>query len=414
MLNPTGNYFYQLIDPDVCFDWDTIEKVLVSSSEVEACSICLYPPVAGRVTRCGHVFCLPCILHYLESSEKSWQKCPVCCDPICEKDIKPIKITAGYSIKEGDLINLVLVQRAHQSALAFPISETWPLPENVVSNYIKPDISFIPWSSTPFAQSFARFMLASPDYLLSEYDRDCKELEEALLNATDRESAEEIRFIKKSKDRVDEERKRTECQKTEEIMLALSTLDIMFEAIVKYNKKHKNKQHPPKQGSNNCLQKLGEKENNKKHQQHDSLNDFYFYQKEDGQHVYLDPLDVRILKHEFGRYDQFPHCLQAQVIGVQESTLDECLRRKNKYLNHVPLNCDVTFVEINLKNIVSSKTLQAFSSELNARFKRREDKENQIESMRKQQPTCIEGGVTPDINHQLNNREEQLTQNKLS
>lgn len=28
MLNPTGNYIYQLADPDINFDWDTIEQVV--------------------------------------------------------------------------------------------------------------------------------------------------------------------------------------------------------------------------------------------------------------------------------------------------------------------------------------------------------------------------------------------------
>jgi hypothetical protein len=28
MLNATGNYIYQLADPDINFDWDTIEQVV--------------------------------------------------------------------------------------------------------------------------------------------------------------------------------------------------------------------------------------------------------------------------------------------------------------------------------------------------------------------------------------------------
>jgi hypothetical protein len=28
MLNPTGNYIYQLADPDINFDWETIEQVV--------------------------------------------------------------------------------------------------------------------------------------------------------------------------------------------------------------------------------------------------------------------------------------------------------------------------------------------------------------------------------------------------
>lgn len=28
MLNPAGNYIYQLADPDINFDWETIEQVV--------------------------------------------------------------------------------------------------------------------------------------------------------------------------------------------------------------------------------------------------------------------------------------------------------------------------------------------------------------------------------------------------
>lgn len=38
MLNPTGNYIYQLADPDINFDWDTIEQVV---KYITARSVCL-------------------------------------------------------------------------------------------------------------------------------------------------------------------------------------------------------------------------------------------------------------------------------------------------------------------------------------------------------------------------------------
>ncbi|KAG1142068.1 hypothetical protein G6F37_005211 [Rhizopus arrhizus] len=391
MLNPTGNYIYQLADPDINFDWDTIEQVLISSNEVQACPICLSPPTAARVTKCGHVFCLPCILHYLELREnhkKLWRKCPICWDSIYEVDIKSVKITAGHSIKEGDLLDLALIQRAHNSTLAFPISDTWPLPENVISNYIKPDVPLIPWNNTPSAQAFARFMLASPDYLTAEYQRDCKELENALSDAIGWGSTEEIPFIEQSKKRVHEDIKRIRHQKTKEMELALSTLDMMFEAIAKYSKKHgKERAEPiqqqqrqediPEAYRQRQLQQSGGEDANKKQSktQSNTSNDFYFYQAKEGQHVYLHPLDIRILKHEFGNYDRFPRQLQVQVTNIQESTLDEDLRKKCKYLSHLPLACDVTFLEINIKDIVSPETLQVFNNELNARVKRRRDKE---------------------------------------
>lgn len=392
MLNPAGNYIYQLADPDFIFDWDTIEQVLISSNEVQACPICLSPPTAARVTKCGHVFCLPCILHYLELREnhkKLWRKCPICWDSIYEADIKSVKITAGHHIKEGDLIDLRLMQRAANSTLAFPISETWPLPENVISNYIKPDTPLIPWNNTPSAQNFARFMLSSPSYLLSEYEKDHQELDEAMSDAVGWGSTEELPFIEQSKKRVAQEKKRIRHQKTQDMDLALSTLDMMFEAVAKYSKKQGKERAEPvvqlEKDIPEAYRQLHTTTTPTKQMkaQQSATSDFYFYQEKEGQHVYLHPLDIRILKHEFGSYDQFPLQLQVQVINVQESTLDEDLRKKCKYLGHLPLACDVTFLEINVKDIVSSDTLQTFKNELHTRTQRRKDKERREDQEKK-------------------------------
>jgi hypothetical protein len=54
-------------DPDLLVDWNLIEQVRLrtSGSEPTSCPICLFPPTAAKISRCGHVFCWPCILHYL-------------------------------------------------------------------------------------------------------------------------------------------------------------------------------------------------------------------------------------------------------------------------------------------------------------------------------------------------------------
>jgi hypothetical protein len=50
---------------------------------------------------------------------------------------------------------------------------------------------------------------------------------------------------------------------------------------------------------------------------------YYYYQSEDGQHIYLNPLDIRVLKQEFGSYDDFPDEITVRVVGVDESTMTE-------------------------------------------------------------------------------------------
>ncbi|OBZ83279.1 putative RING finger protein P8B7.23 [Choanephora cucurbitarum] len=405
MLNPTGNYDFQLADPDINFDWDTIEQVLISSTEAQVCPICLSPPTAARVTKCGHIYCYPCILHYLELREnpkRLWRKCPICWDSIYEADLKSVRIMKPFAISgthsesnkptlgvaEGDLVDMSLIQRSHDSTLAFPLSDTWPLPPNVISNYMKPDTPLIPWHFTPQAMHFARFMLASPDYLMEEYNRDVAELDDAVSDAHGWGSSEELPFIERCRGLIRAKIKSLCQQNTKELELAMHTSNMMFEAVAKYSKKHGKSssqiQLRQEQDAPEAYHQQASASSNSHVSGHLSTSDFYFYQASDGQHVYLHPLDIRILKHEFGEYSQFPTTLQVQATNVQESTLTEDLRKKCKYLGHLPLACDVTFLEINVKDIVSPETIQVFDQELTARTKRRKDKERREDQKRRQ------------------------------
>lgn len=273
-------------------------------------------------------------------------------------------------VTEGDRIDMTLIQRANHSTLAFPLSATWPLPSNVIYNYIKPDTPIIPWHFTPSAMEFARFMLASPDYLEAEYRRDCLELKDAMEDANRWGSTEEIAYIENSEKIVNEKMKLLKHQQQiKDVMLAIQTWDMVFEAVTKYSKKsgkapstiQKTEQGP--EAYHQLHQAEEQRVNNRSHN-NTPASDFYFYQAVDGQHVYLHPLDIRILKHEFGEYEKFPRTLQVQATSVQESTLTEDLRKKCKYLGHLPLACDVTFLEINVKEIVSPETMAVFQRKL--------------------------------------------------
>ncbi|KAG5461009.1 MAG: hypothetical protein BJ554DRAFT_6871 [Olpidium bornovanus] len=90
---------------------------------------------------------------------------------------------------------------------------------------------------------------------------------------------------------------------------------------------------------------------------------YYFFQARDGQHLYLHPLDIRVLKQEYGDYDEFPETITVRVVGVEESTLTEELRKRCRYLSHLPLSCDVTFVEVDWQGLVGEETMKMFTGE---------------------------------------------------
>lgn len=66
-------------------------------------------------------------------------------------------------------------------------------------------------------------------------------------------------------------------------------------------------------------------------------NEYYFYQASDGQWLFLTALDMRILLAHYGAYGTLPGRLAAQVVNIDNITQTEVMRKKIKFLGHLPL-----------------------------------------------------------------------------
>ncbi|KAJ5792261.1 uncharacterized protein N7503_008239 [Penicillium pulvis] len=110
IVSPDRNYHSQAANADVHLDWASVLQVLVSAqTQAASCPICLSTPVAPRMARCGHIFCLPCLIRYMHSSDDDnsapekrprWKKCPICWDSIYASEVRPVRWFRG---QEGDL-----------------------------------------------------------------------------------------------------------------------------------------------------------------------------------------------------------------------------------------------------------------------------------------------------------------------
>ncbi|RIA95012.1 hypothetical protein C1645_734374 [Glomus cerebriforme] len=429
LVKSMGDYTAYQVDPDILLNWQDIEQVIITSPNTPSCPICLQQPTAARVTKCGHSYCLACIIHYLqlndekEKPNKKWRKCPICWDSVYAKDLKSVrfwtvrtigKVGDGGLLEGEEILTMRLIQRPMNSTIALPRSSTWPLRDN---------ISNAPWHFTPNALTFSKLMLASFDYVQNEYNRDLKDLNDSLQEAHNWNSNEEIPFIEMAIVNVKEHLEDLENLSTKAALeserLAHEVLEM---AKIDYNKTHdttnllnslevadsKNalinasrdnvdvtststpsflpddfKDHPHIAN----ISPLKPEEKHKIKATKDFLADdrmYYYYQSEDGQHIYLHPLDIRVLKHEFGSYDNFPDEITVRVVGVDESTMTEDLRKRFKYLSHLPLSCDVTFLEVDLKGFVSDNSLKVFENELRQRYNRRKEKARKEEWLHEQ------------------------------
>jgi len=101
---------------------------------------------------------------------------------------------------------------------------------------------------------------------------------------------------------------------------------------------------------------------------------YYFYQAL--LHYYLAPLDIRILKSAFGNFSSFPSTLLPRVERVSTGhIMDDDLRKRTKYLAHLPYGCEVGFLECNWTDVVVPEILAHFKDEIEKRRKRNRDKE---------------------------------------
>ncbi len=73
-----------------------------------------------------------------------------------------------------------------------------------------------------------------------------------------------------------------------------------------------------------------------------------FFQAASGQSIFLHPLDTKILL-SLRRVRQASAHLAVKVAGADEGSMNEELRRRCKYLNHIPMAADVVFIEVDWK-----------------------------------------------------------------
>lgn len=90
-------------------------------------------------------------------------------------------------------------------------------------------------------------------------------------------------------------------------------------------------------------------------------NFFYFYQAADGQHLYLQSINVRMLQMMYGSLDRAPRTIRGKIVQKESCSMTEDLRKRLKYLQHLPVTSQFDVVEILLEQpIVSADVLAKF------------------------------------------------------
>ncbi|KAI0660504.1 hypothetical protein C8Q70DRAFT_55595 [Cubamyces menziesii] len=434
VMNPTGDYTVHFADPDIHFQWRDILQVIIprghqlstasgtqlpQEAGILTCPICLSPPIAPRMTQCGHVYCYPCILHLISVSEQpKWVQCPICHDSVNERSLKAVKwldevpfpedtddIPAGGSSssatldqdmsatpRPGSMLRMRLIQRPQITTLALPRSSTWP------SDLMPPHQA--PYHFLPDVFAFSKFMLATPAELIQDLTKDLDDLatERRLLagmgdalatvyiDAADarvrhqiekaaaldtphlRESIETARHLAQQ---LHERSLRDRQRKAEPAPVPSDEVPQAFLAtqVAGYNA-----QPPTRESAPTPTPGRNPRQRRNINPPPPSTSTYYYYQAASGMPIFLHPLDIKILLAHFHSYAAFPDTITIKVESYTESTVNDDLRKRCKYLAHLPEGADVVFVEADLEGVVGADGLRPFEGPLKFRRARRKEK----------------------------------------
>ncbi|CAK7237266.1 hypothetical protein SBRCBS47491_009917 [Sporothrix bragantina] len=438
VVTPKGNYAAQATDADEYIDWNDVLQILASTeSQNSSCPICLSEPVAPRMAKCGHIFCLPCLIrfmHAIDADESSsvarntvrtiagltspnanggaanhnnhnhsnstppapvapvpekrakWKKCPICEESVYLGEVRPVRFYAGQESplpRPGDDVVLRLMMRHANSTVALPRDGAADLLNAVVSKGSGRGNSGIPWHFAANVLDYSRIMKGTGDYMVEEFGRELEDLarqekEDELLFHEDgewtRRAMRQIRTAQES------------ARDLGGLELALQDGSIFGDSS---SQQREIKLPVGAEPASPTLARADEASANTPKRTVPSSataaqqQDFYFYMSPP--HLYLSPLDIRILKTKYGSFSNFPSTLLPRVEHLSTGhVVDDAMRRRAKYLGHLPAGCVVSFLECDWTDIVPAETLATFAEDIERRRKRNRDKAAQEERERLQ------------------------------
>ena len=381
------------------------------------------------MAKCGHIFCLPCLLRYMHSSDDTkpnpekkprWQKCPICWDSIYSSETRPVRWFTGQEgtpPREHDDVVLRLIMRRPGNTLALPRdgADTFDRSED------------IPWYFAAEVMDYARVMKGSEDYMTGQYDLEIEALqqqerEDELMFGEDAEwTKKAVNNISDAKEVLKgignppsfpqqpiEKKPKRQAIKFNESYLgvpdmyhvqhesktghsssagysSMSTSDSTDASSSSIQAGPETSPDTGKQGAQShqhaSVPVLSFANSRQSNQPQHSDSPYYFYQAL--LHYYLSPLDIRILKSAFGEFSSFPSTILPRVERVSTGHIvDDDLRKRAKYLAHLPHGCEVGFLECDWTDVVAPEVLDQFKSEIDRRKKRNKDKETREEKER--------------------------------
>lgn len=346
--------------PDCLVEWDQVVKILVSSSEESQCPICLFPPKAAKMTRCGHIFCFACMLHYLSLSDKTWRKCPICYESVHLKDLKSTSSKHNHrSYKINDLITMELMTREKGSLYVTKANEIRNTNDGHFPNFSDGEENL----------TFSKLIMADLQEVLKILEQERYELDFQLIE--DGIDSPESIFVQQALDLLEIKQKDLEVAIAEKASVEVksSSLNPSVDEFVPVEK----------------VENVGESVADLQEKRDELIDDecnltvndiditpvaahhkfFYYYQALNAQNVFLHSINSRMLQQTYESLENSPNKITGRIVQIESCTMNEDLRKRLKYLQHLPVSSVFEVVEIEFDSgLVPLDVVDMFKGEL--------------------------------------------------
>jgi hypothetical protein len=343
-----------------------------------------------------------------------WKKCPICEDSIYISEVRPVRWFVGQDasmLREGGDVLLKLLVREAGSTLALPRDATDSFDHQ----------EDIPWYHVAEVMDYARFMKGGEDYMKTQFDEETAQLEdleredELMFGEDTTWTRKAVASISDAKDKLvgignppnaskqplerKSMRPTTAVQSVSDGMPEIHSLyrvtmpdrslssDHVSAQTAMHDLKHSSASGNDTKGliegvadmHMNDSKPLGDvraehisrANTPASHAQHHT---YYFYHALPN--FFLSPLDIRILKSAFGNFSSFPSTILPRVEHISTGHIvDDELRKRAKYMAHLPFGCEVSFLECDWTDIISPTVLATFGSEIGRRRKKNHEKD---------------------------------------
>lgn len=369
-INRPSNYSKYSYNSNSQLKWDDIWFVIYYSVDTYQCAICLEKKlICPVITRCGHIFCWPCLVTYYEywtktSLNKKTPDCPLCKEKISMWEIKFCEILQcvnyvsyldykydekfeknnegkNYCHYNTNSITFNLIMKNKKAPTIYNIHYDPDLEYYKKHLHQKEAFNFIPLENQE-EFSFSRIFISNPKLKMKRYEILKKQLEEALndeLNfLTDDRMVQSYNIcIEKLDEKMETVKKSIEYESEYEEVNDYIEKDAKFEInqenslklgtsspildenmdISKYENEHKTI-NCNQQNASETLSNLPGSENTnnystieddliKNENSNLNLKDFiYFFQEEYGDIFYLHPINYDILLAEYTDEQHLP------------------------------------------------------------------------------------------------------------